>query len=447
MADFFDDAEIIVTAGDGGNGSTHFRREKYIPYGGPDGGDGGRGGSVYLAVDPSLNTLLRFKFERRFHAESGAAGGGKNKHGAKGKDLVIPVPPGTVVRIKNDDGSDGPVVADLTAPDAKVMVARGGRGGLGNWHFRTSTNQAPNFSQKGEPGEAHTFALELKLIADVGLLGLPNAGKSTFLAAVTAANPKIGDYPFTTLVPNLGVVDRHERTFVIADVPGLIEGAHRGVGLGHDFLRHIERNRVLLHLVDGASEDPVHDVRTLTNELALYSESLPNRPRIIVVTKQDLPDAQEAVAVVRKAFAPTPVLAISAVTGQGVNELLDATFTLLDAQPKFEPMPEIAEGELPVLRPSPVRDYFEVVRHGRRTWQVTGTQVERMVSMTNLNNDEGVRFLLRQLDKLGIQEALSKADIPNGSKVTIGVAEFVWTDVGLKVPEIAVFKRHRRYND
>src|SRR5579884_1406599 len=294
---FYDRAKIYVKAGNGGNGSAHFRREKYVPFGGPDGGDGGRGGSVYLEVNPALNTLVDYHYHPHHKAKSGEAGGGQRKHGAKGDDLVLPVPAGTVAR----NAETGELVADLTEPGQRVMVARGGRGGLGNVHFATPTNQAPREAQRGEPGEEVTLELELKLIADVGLVGYPNAGKSTLLSVVTAAKPKIADYPFTTLVPNLGVVvvgdpgDRDYESFVLADIPGLIEGAAQGVGLGHDFLRHVERTRLLLHLIDGdnVALDPWEEFTIINRELEAYRPDLAELPQIIVFTKMDLPTARE----------------------------------------------------------------------------------------------------------------------------------------------------------
>ncbi len=293
---FYDRAKIYVTAGNGGNGSVHFRREKFVPLGGPDGGDGGRGGSIYMEVDPGMNTLVDYHYHPHHKARAGGGGGGQKMHGAKGEDLVLKVPPGTVVRSEES----GELVADLTEPGQRVMVARGGRGGLGNVHFATATNQAPREAQRGEPGEEVTLLLELKLIADVGLLGYPNAGKSTLLSVVTQARPKIANYPFTTLVPNLGVAVVGDPTrgddysFVLADIPGLIEGAAQGVGLGHEFLRHVERTRLLLHLIDGLSEKaPWEEFEAINRELVEYSAELASRPQVVVLTKMDLQEARD----------------------------------------------------------------------------------------------------------------------------------------------------------
>ena len=282
-----DTAAIHVTAGDGGNGASSFRREKFVPRGGPDGGDGGRGGSVYLKANPSTSTLLEFSNRRHFKAGRGGNGAGAKKHGKSGQNVTILVPPGTVV------AADGELLADLSQPGDSVMVARGGRGGLGNVHFATSTNQAPTVAQKGEPGEGRWITLELKTIADVGLVGFPNVGKSSLLAALTAARPKIGDYPFTTLEPNLGVAERGDFNFVLADIPGLIEGAHRGVGLGHQFLRHVERARVLLHVVDATVSDPVATYEAVREELELYNPALAAKPELVALNKIDRPDVRD----------------------------------------------------------------------------------------------------------------------------------------------------------
>src|SRR5690348_202630 len=292
---FYDHTKIFVKAGDGGNGSIHFRREKFAPLGGPDGGDGGRGGSVYMEATPNLNTLVDYRYRQHFKAGAGEAGARQKMHGAKGEDIVLKVPCGTVVR----DAETQELVADLVEDGQQVMVGRGGRGGLGNVHFATSTHQAPREAQNREPGEERWLALELRLIADVGLVGYPNAGKSTLLSVVTAAKPKIADYPFTTLVPNLGVIEigqiGDEFGFVLADIPGLIEGAAQGHGLGHEFLRHIKRTRLLIHIVDGAGfeRDPWQDVESINRELAEYDAQLARRPQILVFNKMDLSDAQE----------------------------------------------------------------------------------------------------------------------------------------------------------
>src|SRR6266700_3366154 len=325
---FYDHTKIYVKAGDGGNGSSHFRHEKFAPRGGPDGGDGGRGGSVYLEATSNMNTLIDYRYRHHFKAGAGGAGMRQKMHGAKGEDVVLRVPCGTIVR----DADTNELIADLVEDGQRVMVARGGRGGLGNTHFATATHQAPREAQKGEPGEERWITLELRLIADVGLVGYPNAGKSTLLSVVTAAQPKIADYPFTTLSPNLGVVSvglagsGDEFGFVLADITGLIEGAAQGVGLGHEFLRHVQRTRLLLHVLDGAAldRDPWQDFHAINRELHEYDVQLAKRPQIIVLNKMDLPDAQQQWPTLKAEAeaAGYPVFAISAAANQGVNELM-----------------------------------------------------------------------------------------------------------------------------
>ncbi len=331
---FVDEVRIRVKAGDGGNGAVAWRREKYVPRGGPAGGDGGNGGDVVLLVDPQLSTLLDYRYVREHRARSGGHGMGSDMNGQDGEDLVLRVPPGTVVK----DGATGEVLADLGEPGQRLVSAKGGRGGLGNMNFATSTNQAPRYAEDGTPGEERELALELKLLADVGIVGYPNAGKSTLISRISRARPKIADYPFTTLVPNLGVVSwRGERSFVVADIPGLIEGAHEGAGLGHQFLRHVERCRVLVHLVDGASSEPGRapraDLDAINRELALHSPELAKKPQILAVTKVDIPEARAAGHKLARLLArrkkPVKVHLVSAVTGEGIAELLDAVGRVL----------------------------------------------------------------------------------------------------------------------
>ncbi len=330
---FVDEVRIHVTAGDGGDGAVAWRREKFIPRGGPAGGDGGRGGDVVLEVDPQLSTLLDYRYVREHRARDGESGRGRDQNGHDGADLVLRVPPGTVV----SDAGTGERLADLSEPAQRVVIARGGRGGLGNMNFATSTNQAPRYAEDGTAGEERELVLELKLLADVGIVGYPNAGKSTLIARVSRARPKIADYPFTTLVPNLGVVAWRDRSFVIADIPGLIEGAHAGAGLGHQFLRHVERCRVLVHLVDGAApgegRDPKADLDAIDRELALYSPALAKKPQVVAVTKIDVPEARAAARKLERILGrrkkPVPVHPISAVTGEGVDALLDAVARVL----------------------------------------------------------------------------------------------------------------------
>jgi GTPase len=340
---FIDEVRIHVKAGDGGDGAVAWRREKFIPRGGPAGGDGGNGGDVVLVVDPQLSTLLDYRYVREHKARNGEKGGGSDMNGRDGAPLELRVPPGTVVK----DFTSGEIVVDLGTAGERFVVAKGGHGGLGNMNYATSTNQAPRYAQDGTPGEERDLVLELKLIADVGIVGYPNAGKSTLISRISRARPKIADYPFTTLVPNLGVVSwRGERSFVVADIPGLIEGAHEGAGLGHQFLRHVERCRVLVHLVEGANPEPGReprkDLEAIDRELALHSPELARKPQIIAVTKVDVPEARAAGEKLRKTLGrrkkPVPVHLISAVTGEGVEALLDAVGRVLfrSAAPRRE---------------------------------------------------------------------------------------------------------------
>jgi GTP-binding protein len=327
---FVDEADIHVKAGDGGRGCMSFRREKFVPRGGPDGGDGGSGGSVYLVADPHRNTLVHFRFNPEFAAQRGGHGQGSNRHGRNGKDLDVPVPVGTEVLSRDPDTGETVLIADLTEVGQRVLVARGGRGGLGNAHFATSTNRAPRKTQPGEPGDERALQLKLKLLADVGLIGFPNAGKSTLISRISAARPKIANYPFTTLTPHLGVVTlSDDRSFVVADVPGLIEGAHTGHGLGHQFLRHVERTKVLVHLVDVSSEsgrDPVDDLDTIRRELELYNPSMLEKPQVIVASKLDaVDDPARVTALQRRAKQlKLPFFKVSAASGEGLPALLEA---------------------------------------------------------------------------------------------------------------------------
>ncbi len=348
-----DRVEIYVKAGDGGNGVVSFRREKFVPFGGPDGGDGGNGGSVYLVGDESESTLLSFRYRKQFHAEKGVHGKGKNMHGKRGEDLFIKVPLGTQVRLKAENGPSI-LIADIVEQGQQVLVAKGGKGGRGNTHFATSTNQAPRTAEKGKPGEEKRLLLDLKLIADVGIIGSPNAGKSTLLSAVSKARPKIADYPFTTLEPVLGVVGIGYGSFVLADIPGIIEGAHEGRGLGLDFLRHIERTKALIHLVDGSSEDPVSDYRKVEAELVSYEAALKERPRIIAVNKIDLPHVRDRMPELERKFTEpgVPVHFISAATGEGVRELMSKAWDLVSKVPRLSTGKE--EAEFKVFRPRPL---------------------------------------------------------------------------------------------
>jgi len=416
----FDEAKINVKAGDGGNGAMAFRREKFVPRGGPAGGHGGKGGDVILEVDPQLNTLIHFKSQVHFKADRGEHGGGKNMTGASGEDLIISVPPGTVAR----EAETGRLVADLTGPGQQAVVARGGKGGRGNSAFKSSTNQTPKIAERGLPGEERWLTLELKLIADVGLVGMPNAGKSTLLSVVSAARPKIADYPFTTLQPNLGVVVLDHRDLVMADIPGLIEGAHEGVGLGYQFLRHIERCRLLVHLLNGASPDPLAEFDQINQELALFSEKLAGKPQILVLNKFDLPQAQELWPAVRAGAQALglPVLAISAVTGEGVKSLLGTLFEHLDELPE-EPL--FAEAAVPVFTLEQSDDYFEIHRLPDG-WQVTGPRVEQLSYQTQWDLDEAVVRAYHILEKMGVHDALRQAGVEPGDAVFLHDVELEW---------------------
>jgi GTP-binding protein len=420
MTIYYDEARIYVRAGKGGDGMVHFRREKYVPRGGPDGGDGGRGGSVYLEADPSLNTLSAFRHRQRFIAEDGRPGGPAQRHGRKGRDLIIKVPVGTVVR----DAETGAVIADLAQPGQRVLVARGGRGGLGNVHFATATNQAPTMAQRGEPGEERWLELELKLLADAGLIGFPNAGKSTFLAAVTAAKPKIAPYPFTTLVPNLGVVDVDDFSFVLADIPGLIEGAHTGAGLGHEFLRHIERTRVLVHILDASGQegrDPLHDFEVVNQELAAFSPELAAKPQLVAANKMDLPEARANWPRIKAELEQRgyKVFPISAATGEGVREVINEVARMLKALPL--PLVTAAERVAPMVHP----DHFVIERQDN-VWRVRGRSVERAAAMTDPDNPEAMQWLEQRLRRLGVTRALEEAGIQAGDTVVIGPLELTW---------------------
>ncbi|RRR75611.1 MAG: GTPase ObgE [Candidatus Viridilinea halotolerans] len=427
--DYFDRATIQIRSGNGGGGAATFRREKFVPRGGPNGGDGGRGGHVYLEADANLNTLLSFRYERSFAAEVGGNGQKNNMHGRQGRDHVVRVPPGTVVRTMLDGVS---YEVDLARPGQRLLAARGGRGGLGNVHFTSSTRQVPRIAELGEPGQELTLELELKLIADVGLVGFPNAGKSTLLSVISAARPKIANYPFTTLQPNLGIVDvgQHDR-FVVADIPGLIEGAHAGVGLGHDFLRHIERTRVLIHIVDAAGvdyRDPVDDVRQINEELRLYQPTLAERPQVLAMNKIDLPEARDNLERLRSALglAEADCFPIAAVTREGVEALLRRVAELLREQPApcLDP---VEPDEVPLTWPLPVLDEnnFRVEQEGH-AWRVRGVKIERLMTMTNFNQPEAVDRLQRVFEATGISQALLNAGLQEGDLVRVGKTELEW---------------------
>ena len=416
---FIDEANAVVISGKGGDGAVHFRREKFVPRGGPDGGDGGKGGSVILAARSNLNTLSTFRNQQRFRAQDGKRGGGSNQTGRSADDLIIPVPAGTLVF--NADTNE--LLGDLVVDGDQLEICKGGRGGRGNARFATSRNKAPRIGEKGEPGQELNIRLELKLIADIGLVGVPNAGKSTFLSVVTNAKPKIAPYPFTTITPNLGVAELDiDHSLVIADIPGLIEGAHQGVGLGHDFLRHIQRTRVLIHLLDGMAENPLLDFAQINSELALFDATLKEKPQLVVFNKMDLPDVQARwpeieKTLINRGFEP---MSISAVAGTGVRQALYRASELLEQAPP-PPEPEVT----PVYRlESDPRDFtVERVPEG---WRVIGESIERAAAMTYWEYDQSVRRFQRILETLGIDAALRKAGIEEGDSVFIGEFELEW---------------------
>ncbi|MET1232739.1 MAG: GTPase ObgE [Candidatus Limnocylindrales bacterium] len=424
---FLDRVTVFVRAGDGGDGAATFRREAHVPRGGPDGGDGGRGGSVYLRVDAGQTTLSDFRFKHHFKAGAGGRGSGSKRHGKAGVDLELSVPPGTGVF----EERSGDLLADLVATGQRVMVARGGRGGLGNVHFATATHRTPMHAQKGEPGEERQLCLELRLIADVGLVGLPNAGKSTLLAALTAADPKIAAYPFTTLTPNLGVLDleaidpEDHRRPTIADVPGLIEGASSGAGLGHAFLRHVERTRVLVHVIDVAARDPEADYQIIREELRLHDSALLEKPMLVVANKTDLPEAAghlKAFMASRRA-EQLPTAAISARNRDGLAAMTMAVAALL---PSFEEMagPPEASGVV-VHRFDDMREGFKVEREAD-AFRVRGKRIERLAAQTDFENDESAERFQRDLARMGIDRELRRAGVENGDIVRIGAVELAW---------------------
>ena len=417
-----DKIEIEVKAGDGGNGMMSFRREKYIPYGGPDGGDGGNGGSVILEASANEHTLLRYhRGRKRFAAECGAKGGTKKMHGKNGKDLVLLVPPGTLVFMKGTAGSE--LIADLVATGESLVVANGGRGGKGNVHFTTATNQTPHIAQKGANGEVFSLVLELKLLGDVGIVGHPSVGKSTLLAAASSARPKIAEYHFTTKEPVLGVAAVGDRTFVLVEIPGLIEGAHRGIGLGHDFLRHAERTRGLIHLIDGMSTDPKADLAQVNEELSLFSPGLAAKPQIIAINKIDIMEVRERIPEFKKKFKRTgsPLHFISAATGEGVAELMVAACRMIDAVPVAAPKKE----EPKVFRPQPQRERIEITRDGD-VFVVSSTKALNLVERMDVGNYEACAYIWLQLGRMGVIAALKRAGAEPGNVVRFGDTELEW---------------------
>jgi GTP-binding protein len=427
---FVDQVKIYVKGGDGGNGMVAFRREKYVPKGGPAGGDGGKGGDVVFVVDEGLRTLMDFRYQRHFKAPRGEHGMSKGQHGKNAEDLVVKVPPGTVVI----DDETNQVIADLTENGQRFIVAKGGRGGRGNTRFATPANPAPEIAENGEPGQERYVTLELKLLADVGLVGFPSVGKSTLLSVVSAAKPKIADYHFTTLVPNLGVVETDDgRSFVMADLPGLIEGAHEGIGLGHQFLRHIERTRVIVHVIDMAAiegRDPYEDYLVINEELKQYNLRLTERPQIIVANKMDMPDAEENLkAFKEKLKDDVPIFPISALTRQGLRDLLFAIADLLEKTPEF-PLHEAEEPAVQrvVYRLEKEAPAFEISRDSSGTFILSGEKIEKLFKMTDFSREESVRRFARQLRAMGVDAALRERGAKDGDIVKLLDYEFEFVD-------------------
>lgn len=421
---FIDQVNVYVKAGDGGNGIAAFRREKYVAMGGPAGGDGGSGGDVVFEVDEGLNTLMDFRYNRHFKAKNGVNGMSKGQHGKNADPLIVPVPPGTIVIDEDTDE----VIADLTTHKQQMKVAQGGRGGRGNIRFATPQNPAPSIAENGEPGQERNIKVELKLIADVGLVGFPSVGKSTLLSVVSAAKPKIADYHFTTLAPNLGVVETGDhRSFVMADLPGLIEGAHEGVGLGHQFLRHVERTRVILHVIDMASiegKDPYDDYVKINAELEAYDSRLMDRPQIIVANKMDMPEAEENLKEFKSKIDPeTEVHAISAFTRDGLKDLLYSIADMLDSIPKVKVDLEEKE-EKAVYRHKKAEEPFIISRDSDGAYVLSGDQIEVLFKMTDFTSNESAQRFARQLRGLGVDQALRKRGATDGDTVRLLEFEF-----------------------
>ncbi len=421
---FFDKAKIYVKGGDGGNGCIAMRREKYVPEGGPWGGDGGRGGDVIFRADEGLRTLVDFRYNRHYKADRGRHGEGKNMYGASGEDMVVRLPVGTLIK----DADTGELLADLVKHDQEVVVAKGGRGGRGNVHFATPNRKAPKLAEKGEPGEERWLDLELKLLADVGLIGFPNAGKSTLISKVSAAKPKIANYHFTTITPNLGVVRIEEgQSFVMADIPGLIEGAHAGAGLGHEFLRHVERTRLLVHVLDvsgSEGRDPVEDFLATNRELLLYNPVIGAKPQVIAANKMDLPGADENLRRVKEAYGEKyEVFPVSAVAGSGLEPLVFRVAALL-VELTLE-TPALLEHSEPVVHR--VQPRFNVSRQ-EGIFYVKGKEIERHVAMTDMENEEAVERLQWIIKRMGIEDDLKAAGIKEGDTVQIGNFEFEYAE-------------------
>ncbi|MCM3704421.1 MULTISPECIES: GTPase ObgE [Cytobacillus] len=429
---FVDQVKVYVKGGDGGNGMVAFRREKYVPNGGPAGGDGGKGANVIFEVNEGLRTLMDFRYQRHFKAPRGEHGMSKNQHGRNSKDMIVKVPPGTVVT----DAESGEVIADLTEHGQRAVIAKGGRGGRGNTRFATPANPAPELSEHGEPGQERDVVLELKLLADVGLVGFPSVGKSTLLSVVSSARPKIAEYHFTTIAPNLGMVETEDgRSFVMADLPGLIEGAHSGVGLGHQFLRHIERTRVIVHVIDMAAvegRDPYEDYLTINKELKEYNLRLTERPQIIVANKMDMPDAEENLKKFKEQLDEDyPIFPISAITRQGLRDLLFTVADKVEETPEF-PLSHEEEEDTGVHRVlykhESEQTEFVITRDPAGVFVVSGDAIEKLFKMTDFSRDESVRRFARQLRGMGVDDALREKGAKDGDIVKLLDYEFEFID-------------------
>ena len=433
---FLDEVKIFVRSGDGGNGLVAFRREKYVPKGGPAGGDGGRGANVVFIVDEGLRTFMDYRYQKKFVAPNGENGMSKGMHGRKSKDLYLKVPPGTVIR----DTDTGEVLADLVEHEQEVIVARGGRGGRGNCRFATPSNPAPEIAENGEPGEERNLTLELKLMADVGLVGFPSVGKSTLLSITSKAKPKIADYHFTTLAPNLGVVEtRDHRSFVMADLPGLIEGASQGVGLGHQFLRHIERTKVIVHVIDMSAtdgRDPYEDYKVINAELGEYNMRLLERPQVVVANKMDIPIASENLVEFKKRLAEdgedVDIVEISAFTRNNIDNLLYKISDILDnTDPnmlyELDTEEESMENRV-IYKHKPKDETFKITRDDTGAYVVSGPGIERVFLMTNFNRDVSVRCFAQQMRSMGVDDALRERGCKNGDTVKILKGEFEFVE-------------------
>lgn len=430
---FVDKAKVYVKGGDGGDGLIAFRREKYVPEGGPAGGDGGKGGDVIFRVDEGLRTLMDFRYQKHFKAKRGEKGRNKSQHGANAENMIVRIPPGTILM----DDDTGEVIGDLTRHGQQVIVARGGRGGRGNIRFATPNNPAPELAENGEEGEERYVVMELKVMADVGLVGFPSVGKSTLLSVVSAAQPKIGAYHFTTITPNLGMVEVGDgRNFVMADLPGLIEGAHEGVGLGHEFLRHVERTRVIIHVVDMAGtegRDPFEDWVKINDEIRLYNEALTERPQIVAANKMDMPEAEAHLAAftekVKEVRPDIEVMPVSSLTRQGIQELLYRTMDLLESIPEEPAVEEVAEvSERKVYKFKAQNDDAFTITRENETYVVHSERIERMLKRMQMNSHDAILKLARTLRHMGVDEALRKRGATEGTIVRIGDFEFEFVE-------------------